>query len=503
MKTILGIDQSTSATKGVLYQNGTLIDKVSLDHRQIYPQPGWVEHDAEEIWSNVLQVLRTIAERNRERSAEAVCLSITNQRETILVFERGSGRPLHNAIVWQCGRGEPICAQLAKAGHADAVLRRTGLKIDTYFSASKLTWLVRNRPEIKAKLESGEALIGTIDAYLIHRLTGGEVHATDHTNASRTLLFDISKLSWDEELCGLFEVPERALPDVRESAARFGETTIDGLLEKPLPICGVIGDSQASLFAQRCYEPGTVKVTFGTGSSVLLNVGDSFRLPEKGSVSALAWVHEGRPTYALEGLINYSAATISWLRNQLGLIGDAAETETLATSVEDSGGVYMVPAFAGLGAPYWKASAKACICGLTAHSNRNHVVRAALESIAYQIRDVLEMMKSEGDVDLQAIHADGGATVNRFLMQFTADMLGVELRVSDVPEISVLGAVMLGMLGMGIHDSLEELAELPRELSTYRPEMSSQRAEDLYAGWKAAIAQVLSTSVREHRATKP
>lgn len=492
MRHILAIDQSTSATKAVLFDAaGQVVDKTARDHRQIYPQPGWVEHDAEEIWQNVLAVLREIADRQADAMSEVAGLAITNQRETILVFDRETGQPLHNAIVWQCRRGDPICRELTVAGHDHAVRTKTGLKLDTYFSASKLKWLVDQRPDIRAKLADGSALVGTIDTYLVYRLTNGRVFATDHTNASRTLLFDVGRLQWDEELCGLFDVPMWALAEVRESFAHFGETDAAGSLPRALPICGVMGDSQASLFAQRCYEPGMAKATFGTGTSVLLNVGHEFKLSGQGAVSALAWVHQGQPTYALEGIINYSSATISWLKDQVGLIGDAAETDALAQAVEDNGGVYLVPAFSGLSAPYWSPDARAAIVGMTAYTRKEHLVRAALEAIAYQIRDVLDMMQSDAGVRPQMLNADGGSTRNEFLMQFTADLTGLELTVSEVPESSAWGATMAGLLGLGDVKSLADLAALPRQTRTYRPQMDADHVEHLHSGWQAAVKRVL------------
>lgn len=489
---IIAIDQSTSATKAVLFDaQGRVLDKAARDHRQIYPQPGWVEHDAEEIWQNTLAVIGELTARNRAHLDKVACLSITNQRETVVVFDRATGKPLHNAIVWQDRRGDPVCQKLRDAGHEQLVLGKTGLKIDTYFSASKLKWLIGERPDLAAKLGNGNALIGTIDTYLIYRLTGGNVFATDHTNASRTLLFDIGKLRWDEQLCNLFDVPIRALPDVRESAAQFGRTDACGALPNRVPIIGVMGDSQASLFAQRCYRQGMAKATFGTGTSVLLNIGSERRPTGKGAVTALAWVWRSQPTYALEGIINFSAATIEWLKNQLGLIRDTAEVEALATSVPDNGGVYLVPAFAGLSAPYWSAEARAAIVGMTAHTRREHVVRAALESIAYQIRDVLDMMQAEAGLAVQSLHADGGPTRNRFLMQFTADLTGVELRVADVPESSAWGAAMCGLLGLGLHRSLDELAAIPRQAQIYRPQMQAAQVQQLHTGWLKAVKRVL------------
>lgn len=489
---ILALDQSTSATKAVLFDaRGKVLDKASRNHRQIYPQPGWVEHDAEEIWKNVLAVVGEIAKRNRTKLNKLAALSITNQRETVLVFDRKTGKPLHNSLVWQDRRGDAICGALTRQGHGPSVLKKTGLKIDTYFSASKVRWLVENKPAIAAKLKSGEAAVSTIDAYLIHRLTGGKVFATDFTNASRTLLFDIGKLKWDAELCKLFRVPVSALPEVRESAAQFGETNLNGLLPRTVPIVGVMGDSQASLFAQRCYQPGTAKATFGTGTSVLLNIGEKLRVSQKGAVTALAWVYQGKPTYAFEGLINFSAATIEWLKNQLGLIQSAAEVEKLAQSVPDNGGVYLVPAFAGLSAPYWSPEARAAIVGMTAHTSKAHVVRAAQEAIAYQIRDVLDMMRADAKVKLQSLHADGGPTRNKFLMQFTADLTRTEIKVAEVAESSAWGAAMNGLLGLDICKSFRDLEKLPRPQTIFRTKMALPQAAALHAGWKIAVQRVL------------
>ena len=492
MSLILALDQSTSATKAVLFNaSGQVLDKASRNHRQIYPQPGWVEHDAEEIWRNVLAVIGEITRRNRTKIAKLAALSISNQRETVLVFDRKTGKPLHHALVWQDRRGDAICARLAKAGHGPSVRRKTGLKIDTYFSASKLRWLINTKPEIAAKLKRGDAVIGTIDAYLVHRLTGGKVFATDYTNASRTLLFDIGKLQWDASLCKLFKVPTSALPEVRESAAQFGETDANGNLPKRVPIVGVMGDSQASLFAQRCYQPGTAKATFGTGTSVLLNIGDKPRVSERGAVTALAWVYRGKPTYAFEGLINFSAATIEWLKSQLGIIESAAAVEEMALSVKDNGGVYLVPAFAGLSAPYWSAEARAAIVGMTAHTNKAHLVRAAQEAIAYQVRDVLDMMRVDAKVKLRSLHADGGPTRNKFLMQFTADLTRTEIKVADVAESSAWGAAMNGLLGLGVCQTFADLAKLPRPQNIFRPRMNLDTAKRLHSGWLAAVQRIL------------
>lgn len=493
MSTILALDQSTSATKALLFTpEGHLLDKTSRDHQQYYPRPGWVEHDAEEIYANVLKAIHALLDRNPQAKTDLTALSITNQRETIVVFEKGTGKPLYHAIVWQCRRGDPISVALVEQGHGELVQQKTGLKIDTYFPASKLKWLFENEPAIKQRVEDGSALIGTIDTYLIYRLTGGAVFATDHTNASRTLLYNIADLRWDAELCALFEVPVEALPEVRESSARFGESDLGGALEQPIPICGVMGDSQAALFAERCFRPGMAKVTFGTGSSVLLNIGDQILRSDNGIVTTIGWVYQGKPTYAFEGIINFTGATVAWLRDQLGLITSSAESESMARSVPDNGGVYLVPAFVGLSAPYWRADVKGAIVGLTPGSNRNHIARAALEAIAYLVRDVLGLMAQDAGITLDYVHGDGGAVSNQFLMQFVADITRTTVRASTLPELSALGAVLAGGLGMGVHTSLAALETLPQAFADYTPVMDASLAENNYAGWLTAVRQVLS-----------
>jgi glycerol kinase len=492
MSLILAIDQSTSATKAILFDSqGGILDKASRTHRQIYPQPGWVEHDAREIWENVLGVIGDVAKRNRRNISKLAGMSITNQRETVVVFDRTNGQPLHNAIVWQDRRGDAFCEKLRSQGRENDVRKKTGLKIDTYFSASKIRWLVDNAPAFARRLKRGEAVISTIDTFLIHRLTGGKIFATDFTNASRTLLFDIEKLRWDESLCKLFRIPIRALPDVVESSARFGETDANGILPRKIPIVGVMGDSQASLFAQKCFLPGTAKATFGTGTSILLNIGEKFRLSKRGAVTALAWVHHGKPTYALEGIINFSAATVEWLKSQLGLIQDSSDVEKLAASVMDNGGVYFVPAFAGLSAPYWSPNARAAIVGMTAHTSKAQVARAAEESIAYQIRDILEMMRTESKIKLRNLRADGGPTRDKFLMQFTADITRAEIRVAEIAESSAWGAAMNGLIGLRIFKSPADFKQIQREQRSFRPQMVSALAEKNYLGWKQAVKRVL------------
>lgn len=492
MPLFLALDQSTSATKALLFDAaGQVLDRESLEHRQLYPQPGWVEHDAAEIWRNTLAAARALLARHPGRTGELAALSLTNQRETVVVFDRATGEPLAPAIVWQCRRGEPLCAAQRAAGHEETIRRKTGLSLDPYFSASKLQWLVRHRPDLRARLADGSAVAGTIDAYLVHRLTRGAVFATDATNASRTLLFDLRRLEWDDELCALWEVPRRALPEIRHSTAAYGTTTLDGLLPRPLPLRGVMGDSQASLFAQRCFTPGSGKVTFGTGSSLLLNIGAQPRAAAHGVLTALAWTHDTGPTYALEGIIISSASTLNWLRDQLGLVADLATLEELAASVPDSGGVHLIPAFTGLGLPHWRPEARAALTGLSSHSDRRHVARAAYESIAFQVADAFDALRAEAGIPLGMLHADGGPTSSAFLMQLTADLTGAELRVATRPEGSALGAVLAGQLGLGLHADFSSLAAVPRDEIVYRPRRPAAEVAARRAAWSAALRSVL------------
>jgi glycerol kinase len=488
----LAFDQSTSATKAMLFlTDGSLIDQEALPHAQLYPQAGWVEHDAGEIFNNTIQVASTLLNRHPGQNANLLALSITNQRETFVLFDRESGQPLHNAIVWQCRRGAGFCSQLVEAGNESSVHELTGLKIDTYFPASKLHWLLDARPELRERLSDGSALFGTMDTYLIYRLTCGQVYATDHTNASRTLFYDIGKLSWSKELCNLFGVEFAQLPEIRESSEWFGDTNILELLDRRIPINGVMGDSQAALFAQRCYSPGSAKVTFGTGSSVLLNIGCEKRISKKGMLTALSWVLDGQPSYAYEGIINFTGATIAWLRDQANIIDDPMETEILAKSISDTNGVFFVPAFVGLSAPYWRADVRAAILGMTPSTTRAHIVRAALESIGYMITDVLRSMGTDEGIHLDTIYADGGAVRNTFLMQFVADMNQLKLRAAQAPELSALGAVYSGFLGLKIYNSLKELEALPYRYDEYLPLLDTEQVKKLLAGWQSAVQQVL------------
>ena len=488
----LAIDQSTSATKALLFTtSGSLIDQETLQHQQIYPQAGWVEHDADEIYTNTLNVTSTLLKRHPDELNRLLALSITNQRETFVVFDRATGQPLHHAIVWQCRRGAELCQNLVDAGKNGLVHELTGLKIDTYFPASKLRWLLDAKPDLRDRLRDGSALFGTIDTYLIYRLTGAQVYATDHTNASRTLFYDIGQLAWSPKLCEVFGLQFGELPEVRESSAWYGDTDLQGCINRRIPIYGVMGDSQAALFAQRCFTPGSAKVTFGTGSSILLNIGHKKYLSAAGSMTALAWVLDGQPTYAFEGIINFTGATIAWLRDQLHLITAPAETETLAQSIPDSDGVYFVPAFVGLSAPYWRADARAAILGMTPSTTRAHIVRSALESIAYMVTDVLKAMGGDAGTSIESVQADGGAVRNSFLMQFVADLNQINLRTSLLPELSALGAVFSGGLGLKIYDSLADLQKIPAGFVDYKPHLDPTKANQLFAGWQTAVQQVL------------
>ncbi len=493
MPRFLAIDQSTSATKALLFDAaGRVLDRESREHRQHYPQPGWVEHDPSEIRANTFAALKALLVRHRGSLDDIRSLSLTNQRETVVVFDRDTGEPLAPAVVWQCRRGSPLCDAHIEAGHGDLVAQRTGLRLDPYFSASKLQWLVENDATVAARLADGSAAAGTVDTFLIHALTGGKVLATDHTNACRTLLYNIDTLGWDEDLCGMWKVPRRALPEIRGSTAAFGETDLGGLLPRAIPIQGVMGDSHASLLAQRCFEPGAAKVTFGTGSSILMTLGPQRRDSARGVLTTLAWVHDGKPTYAFEGIIISSASTLVWLRDQLGILPGVAEAESIARSLPDNGGVYLVPAFTGLGLPHWKPDARAALTGLSTQSDRRHVVRAALESIAYQLRDALDATAEDAGAPVRAVHGDGGPTANSFLMQFTADITGVELRAAGAPGGSALGAVLAGMWGAGRLDGPAAIAALPRDERVYTPQLPEAEAARLYNGWLHALRQTLA-----------
>jgi len=487
---LLAIDQSTSGTKAlVIDRSGAVIARSEAGHRQIYPAPGWVEHDPLEIYGNVIRVARQALRGAGIDARRLAALTITNQRETAVLWDRTTGLPVCNAIVWQCQRTSDDCARLREEGHEPVVRAKTGLKLDPYFSATKWRWMLDHAEGAKEKLEEGKLLAGTIDSWLVWKLTGGRVHATDYTNASRTSLYNIYTLDWDEELCGLFGVPRRLLPEVKPSDEIFGYTDDPELWEDQVPITGVIGDSQAALFGQRCHEPGMAKATYGTGTSVLMNIGGKPVSPGNGLVTAIAWGMGGTVTYALEGIIRTSGDTIKWVRDDLGLFGTYEELDDLIRQLPDNQGVYLVPAFVGLGAPYWDPDARAAITGMSRSTGRAHVVRAALESIAYQVCDAIELMRRESGIELSELRADGGASRNAALMQFQADLLDKDVVASEVAELSAMGSAFLGGLGAGFWPSAERLpAGAGRR---FEPAMGAAERERLIAGWHRAVRSVL------------
>ncbi len=493
MKYSIAIDQSTSSTKVLLINNETtVVDKETLPHKQHYPQAGWVEHDCNEIWQNLLAACATLIDRYQDCISDIEFVSITNQRETFVVFESETGKPVKHATVWQCNRGESVCEKFRNSPEAEQFKSISGLEIDTYFSGPKLKWLTDNDESIKQGLTSGQYRFGNIDTYLIYRLTRGEVYATDHTNASRTFLYDLRKRSWSPWLCEKFGISHGGLPDIRECDGYYGSTDFEGILPKCIPIHGVMGDSQAALFAQRCFDPGEIKVTLGTGSSMLYNIGNEAIDSQNGLVTSLASVTKSNATYCFEGIIRFSSATLDWLQKQLNLFEDILEAEAMATDVEDSAGVYLVPAFSGLGVPHWNAHCKAAIVGLTAHSDKRHIILAAFESMGWQIREAIELMEAETDSQSVCLNVDGGPSKSSFLMQLTADILQRDIEVNQVSECSAVGACMAGLLGTGLVGSIEDLKKLPRKTARYSPCKSEDVISKNYSMWKRAVRQVLT-----------
>ncbi len=487
---ILAIDQSTSATKGTLFnRNGGLVHTATAPHRTFYPQPGFVEHDPEEIFDKVVLVIRKLVREAGIRQEEVAGLAITNQRETVVVWDRQSGKPVGNAMVWQCQRGAGYCGELRKRGAERMIREKTGLLIDPYFSASKLHWLMENDSGLKARAKAGKLLLGTMDSWLLWKLTGGAVHATDLTNACRTLLFNIRSLQWDEELIGLFGLHRSMFPEVRFSDELFG-TTLPGIVPNaPLAVAGLMGDSHAALFGQHCFERGMGKATYGTGSSVMMNIGTEPLDPPDGLVTSIGFGRKGQVAYVFEGNIHATGDTIRWLMNELQLIDGPEEAETLASSLPDNGGVYLVPAFSGLGAPYWDNDARACISGLARNATRAHLARAALEGIAYQVRDLIGAMERPGGPKLDELRVDGGPTRNRFLMQFQSDMLRRRVVPASIAEVSALGTAYMAGLAFGVWNGPEEIASLARHSAGYDPGMEEKESERLYRGWTRAVAR--------------
>ncbi|MDG0809862.1 glycerol kinase GlpK [Cohnella rhizosphaerae] len=496
-KYILAVDQSTAGTKALLVdRSGRVVAKRSAEHRQMYPKPGWVEHDPLEIYDNVKRTVREALKLAGIEPAALAAIAITNQRETAVVWDRETGLPVYNAIVWQCQRTADRCEALRAAGQERTVRSKTGLMLDPYFSAAKWDWVLTHVESAKPLLAQGRLLAGTIDSWLIWKLTGGKTHATDYTNASRTSLFNIHTLDWDDELCGLFGVPRAMLPEVKFSDDAYGYTDDADLFPARLPICGVIGDSQGALFGQLCLEPGMAKATYGTGTSVLMNTGERPVVSDNGLVTAIAWGKGGQVTYALEAVIRSSGDSVKWVRDNLGLFDSFEELDTMLRQTPDNEGVYLVPAFVGLGAPYWDPYARAAIVGMSRATGKGHIVRAAVESIAYQVRDAAELMARETGIPLKKLHADGGASGNPLLMQFQADLLNLAVSRSAVAELSAMGAVYMAGLGAGCWTSLDEIARFGAAGQPYAPAMDAAERERLYAGWQKAAASVLSAPIK-------
>ncbi len=489
---ILAIDQGTTgSTVLALDRAGRLRSRGYAELPQHFPRPGWVEHRGEEIWNTTLRALKAALEPLGGARAAVAAIGLTNQRETALLWDRSTSIPVAPAIVWQDRRTADRCAALKRAGKEREIARRTGLKLDPYFSATKLEWILRNVPGVKARARRGALAFGTVDSWLLWRLTDGEVHATDATNASRTLLYDISRQRWDPGLLRLFGVPGSLLPEVRPSVADFGRTRRVRGLADGIPILGIAGDQQAALFGQGCVEAGGLKNTYGTGCFLLLHTGSRLVPSGSGLLTTIACGPRGEPRYALEGSVFIGGAAIQWLRDGLGILSKAAESETVARGVPDAGGTILVPAFAGLGAPYWKPGVRGVWCGLTRGTTRAHLVRAALESIAYQSRDLVEAMRRESGVRVRELRVDGGAAMNDFLMQFQADILGIRILRPGLVETTALGAGLLAGIGAGWWKRASDLEAVRRSGRTFRPRMKRAERERLYRGWKEAVEMLL------------
>jgi glycerol kinase len=482
---VLALDQGTTSSRAILFDHeGRPCHAASQEFKQYYPQPGWVEHDATEIWESQLAVTkRVLAEANVE-SGELAALGITNQRETVLLWDRATGRPLHRAIVWQCRRTAPLCDRIRAEGFDRIIREKTGLVTDAYFSGTKIAWLLENVPGARDKAQRGELACGTIDTWLIWKLTEGRVHATDVSNASRTMLFNLHTLTWDPQILNYFAIPSSLLPEVRPSSAIFAETPLFGA---PVSIAGVLGDQQGSLFGQQCFRNGMVKNTYGTGCFLLMNTGTDIPRSESGLLGTVAWGRGGCTQYALEGSIFIAGAAIQWLRDEMKMLNDAAESEELAGSVPDTHGVYLVPAFVGLGAPHWDAYARGTITGITRGANRAHLVRAALESIAYQTRGVVDAMARDSGLRTEILRVDGGGARNNFLCQFQADILGITVERPATTESTALGAAYMAGLTTGFWENEAEIASHLRLGRRFEPRMDIARREELYAGWERAV----------------
>lgn len=489
-KYVLGIDQSTQGTKALLFdEEGTLLCRSDLSHRQIIDERGWVEHDLDEIYKNTIQAVKDLVEKSGIHKSEIAALGISNQRETAACWEKESGKPVYHAIVWQCARGTAICEEIEKQGYAGMIKERTGLQLSPYFSAAKLAWIFRNVGGVKEKAEAGKIACGTIDSFLIYRLTGGKVFKTDYSNASRTQLFDIGKLRWDQEILSVFGIHPSCMAEVEDSDGDYGVTDFEGYLDRPIPIRGVLGDSHGALFGQGCLKKGMIKATYGTGSSIMMNIGEEPVFTDLGVVTSLAWSMGGKVNYVLEGNINYTGAVISWLKDDVKLISAAGETEALAKEAVKTDKTYLVPAFSGLGAPYWDSRASAVICGITRTTGKAEIVRAALDCIAYQITDIVRLMEEASGILVEELRVDGGPTKNGYLMQFQSDQLGIPVRIPEAEELSGIGAayaagIALGIFNQKIFDKMQR--------TSYTSKIEEDIRRQRYEGWKNAVNMAMT-----------
>ncbi|HEY6901880.1 MAG TPA: glycerol kinase GlpK [Puia sp.] len=491
---ILALDQGTTSSRAILFdRDGHIRQIAQKEFKQYYPQPGWVEHDAEEIWSSQYSVLAEVLAKNNSTTKDIAAIGITNQRETTIVWDRASGKPIHPAIVWQDRRTAAYCDQLKAEGHSGLIRDRTGLVIDAYFSATKVKWILDQVPGARARAGKGELAFGTVDSWLVWKLTGGKLHITDTTNASRTMLFNIHTQQWDTELLRLFDVPAAVLPEVRSSSEVYGQT---GSIMAPgsigMPIAGIAGDQQAALFGQLCTQPGMVKNTYGTGCFLLMHTGEEAVASKNQLVTTIAWTRNGRTEYALEGSIFIAGAVVQWLRDGLHFIRNSGDVEALAASVTGSEGVYMVPAFAGLGAPHWNQYARGSLFGMTRGTTQAHIARAALESIAYQTYDVLKAMEADSGIVLKELRVDGGATANDALMQFQSDILGVPVIRPTVTETTALGAAYMAGLGVGFWGSVEDIQKQWEVDRRFDPAMAEKDAQELLKGWQRAVRAAIA-----------
>lgn len=489
-KYIVALDQGTTSSRAVvLDHNASVVAIAQHEFPQIYPKPGWVEHDPMAIWASQSSTLAEVLAKADIRSDQVQGIGITNQRETTIIWEKATGKPVYNAIVWQCRRTVDICEQLKFDGMEDYIRQNTGLVVDPYFSASKVKWILDNVDGARSRAKRGELLFGTVDTWLIWKMTQGRVHVTDFTNASRTMMFNIRKLTWDQQILDALDIPAAMLPQVRSSSEVYGQTNIGGKGGTRIPIAGIAGDQQAALYGQLCVQPGMAKNTYGTGCFLLMNTGSQAVQSQHGLLTTIACGPAGEVNYALEGAVFIAGAAIQWLRDELKLLSDAADSEYFASKVSNSNGVYIVPAFTGLGAPYWDPYARGAIFGLTRGVNRNHIIRATLESIAYQTRDILEAMQADAGIHLQTLRVDGGAVANNFLMQFQSDILGTRVERPTVREVTALGAAYLAGIALGFWNSLDELKSPTAIERTFRPGLETTERNYRYQGWKKAVAR--------------